>query len=165
MDFILLIVAMGAIFYFLMIRPQQKRLKAHQETINQLAPGTRVLLTSGVFATVRHLGERQAIVELAPGVEVTLIKGNIARPTTPEEEEFEFADDVDDEALVDEAVAGEIETDEVVLPEDVEGDGATQANVTETDSSFDPRATREGNSSESADRDISAEELQRRFDN
>ena len=59
MEPLLLIVAMGAIFYFLMIRPQQKRMKAQQTVISELTPGTRVLLTSGVFATVRHLGERQ----------------------------------------------------------------------------------------------------------
>lgn len=159
MEPILLIVAMGAIFYFLMIRPQQKRMKAHQQTITELVPGTRVLLTSGVFATVRHLGERQAIVELAPGVEVTVVKGNIARPTTVEEEEFEFSDDTDDEVIVDEVVADDIHSDEVLLPEDVDADGATATDVT-----FDPRSDDEGDEAP-GDRDISAEELQRRFDN
>ena len=95
LSFLLMIGAVGAFMYFLMIRPQQKRMKQHQETIGALTPGTRVLLTSGVFATVRHLGERQAIVELAPGTEITIVKGNIARPVTADEEEFEFADDLD----------------------------------------------------------------------
>lgn len=96
MEPLLMIVAFGAIMYFIMIRPQQKRMKEHQAVINALEPGTRVLLTSGMFATLRHVGERQVIAELAPGAEVTLIKGNIARVVTPEEEEFEFSDEAPD---------------------------------------------------------------------
>ncbi len=155
MEPLLLIVAMGAIFYFLMIRPQQKRMKAHQATISELAPGVRVLLTSGVFATVRHLGERQAIVELAPGVEITIVKSNIARPTTADEEEFEFSDDAAGDAMGDDVVMDEMITDEVILPEEVDAPGATEADMT-----FDPRGD-----NDPVDGDISAEELQRRFDN
>ncbi len=159
MEPLLLIVAMGAIFYFLMIRPQQKRMKAHQATISELAPGTRVLLTSGVFATVRHLGEKQAIVELAPGVEITIVKGNIARPTTPDEEEFEFSDDVDVEAVSVDAPENGMLTDEVLLPED--NDDATAS-----DETFDPRGDQDpNNDGDPGNRDISPEELQRRFDN
>ena len=136
LSFLLMIGAVGAFMYFLMIRPQQKRMKQHQETIGALTPGTRVLLTSGVFATVRHLGERQAIVELAPGTEITIVKGNIARPVTADEEEFEFADDLD--------------LDVEILDDDVQ-----PAPVDEADVTFDPRG----------DGDILAEELQRKFDN
>ena len=131
MDLILMIVAFGALMYFLMIRPQQKRMKAHQATITALAPGARVLLTSGIFATVRHLGERHAIVELAPGTEITIVKANIARPTTEDEEEFEFSDDV------------ELDVEDDAMPVELEAE-----------TTFDPR----GND------DISAEELQRKFD-
>ncbi|SDL71033.1 preprotein translocase subunit YajC [Tessaracoccus oleiagri] len=87
-----MIVVFGAIMYFLMIRPQQKRMKEHQQMVDSLAPGSRVLLTSGVFATIVHAGERQFIVELAPGVEVTVLKGHVSRAVTADEEEFEFDD-------------------------------------------------------------------------
>lgn len=160
MEPLLLIVAMGAIFYFLMIRPQQKRMKAQQQVISELSPGTRVLLTSGVFATVRHLGERQAIVELAPGLEVTVVKNNIARPTTVDEEEFEFSDDVDDDVITDDGLVDEMLTDEVLLPEDVVADATTESDVT-----FDPRGDEAFGNGDPVDGDISAEELQRRFDN
>ncbi|SHI61584.1 preprotein translocase subunit YajC [Tessaracoccus bendigoensis DSM 12906] len=93
MEMILLLVAMFAIMYFLMIRPQQKKMREDQEMRSQLSPGDRVLLTSGVFATVAHIGERQMIVELAPGVEVTVLKGNVARKVDVADEEFEFTDD------------------------------------------------------------------------
>lgn len=93
MEMILLMVAMFAIFYFLMIRPQQKKMRADQEMRSQLAAGDRVLLTSGVFGTIAHVGERQMIIELAPGVEITVLKGNVARKVLPEDEEFEFTDE------------------------------------------------------------------------
>ncbi len=151
------IVAIGAFLYFIMIRPQQKRAKAHQATISALAPGVRVLLNSGVFATVRHLGEAQAIVELAPGVEVTILKATIGRPARPDEEEFEFSDDAD------QGLSAEVMADEVLLPEDAEFENLESDTVvpTDTDSVVEPDVTFDPRS----DGDISAEELQRRFDN
>ena len=94
MELILLMVAMFAIMYFLMIRPQQKKMRQDQEMRAQLGEGDRVLLTSGIFGTIAHVGERQMIVELAPGVEITVLKGNVARKVTAEDEEFEFTDDI-----------------------------------------------------------------------
>lgn len=141
MDLILMIVAFGALMYFLMIRPQQKRMKEHQAAIGALAPGSRVLMTSGMFGTVRHLGERQAIVELAPGVEITVVKGNIARPVTADEEEFEFADEADAHPL--------LETEPLVEDAYLPGTEGFDQEAT-----FDPRG----------DGDMSPEELQRKFD-
>ena len=93
MELILMLAAMFAIFYFLLVRPQKKRQQQHQQTVDAMQPGQRVILTSGFFATLTHMGERQAIVELAPGVEITVLKGNIARPAEADEEEFELTDD------------------------------------------------------------------------
>lgn len=120
LDLILMIVAMVAIFYFLIIRPQKKRMAQHQEMQAAIGVGQRVLLTSGMFATVVHVGERQLIVELAPGAEVTVLKGNVARVANPDEEEFEFddqdatdaADDFGDDAIAD--------ADRTVTDEDLE---------------------------------------------
>lgn len=120
MDLILMMVALFAVMYFLMIRPQQKRAKQHQAMQSSLAPGSRVLLTSGMFGTITNVGERQLIVELAPGTEVTVLKGNVARAVTAEEEEFEFTDNAvegsdDEEAL--EAIEATDATDEATTPE------------------------------------------------
>ena len=92
MDFIIMMVALFAIMYFLMIRPQQKRARKDQEMRSQLAPGDRVLLTSGLFATITHAGDKQFIVELAPDVQITVLKGSVARKVLPEDEEFEPPD-------------------------------------------------------------------------
>ncbi len=108
---LLLIVVMFGLMYLFMIRPQMKRAKAQaaerEATINALAPGSRVVLTSGLFGTIRHLGERQAVVELAPGVEITVMKQAINKPVTPEEEDFEYEDEAaaaDQQAPTDQVV-------------------------------------------------------------
>lgn len=96
---LIMLVLMGAAFYFLLIRPQQKRAKAQQQMTNTLEPGTRVMLSSGVFGTIRHLGERQAIIEIAPGIEMTVVKQAVVKTLKPEDDEFEYSDEqpVDDE--------------------------------------------------------------------
>ncbi|QUC09484.1 preprotein translocase subunit YajC [Arachnia rubra] len=107
---LLMFVLVGAFGYFFMIRPQKKRLKEQQEMFNSLQPGSRVVLTSGVFATIAHVAETQMIVELAPGVEVTILKQAIIRLAKPDEEEFEFTDETgeaEDPAGVQEVVEGD----------------------------------------------------------
>lgn len=113
LETIIMMVAVFAVLYFLMIRPQKKRMDQHMAMQSELQPGNRVLLTSGIFGTIAHVGERQLIVELAPGVEITVLKGNVAKQVVADEEEFEFTDDyaastdVEDDSVItdDEALA------------------------------------------------------------
>ncbi len=99
--------------YLLIIRPQQKRAKEQQDMISRLVEGSRVMLTSGVFGTIRHLGTKQAIVEVSPGVELTILRQAIVRTIPAEEEEFEY-DDSDD--------AGDESADDVdAVPDDLTG--------------------------------------------
>ncbi|WGT45982.1 preprotein translocase subunit YajC [Tessaracoccus lacteus] len=134
MELIIMMIALFAIMYFLMIRPQQKRMKADQEMRSSLAVGDRVLLTSGIFATISHLGERQFIVELAPDLEVTILKGNVARKVEPSDEEFEFTDEVAATEPADELATGD-----VIVPDDASSltaDAAPEA--AEPAETFDP---------------------------
>ncbi len=116
---VLLLVLMGGALYFLMIRPQQKRTKEQQNLMSSLEPGSRVMLLSGIFATVKYLGDKQAVVEITPGVEMTVDKRAIS--TQPVTDEFEYADDADEaetpgatEPVASEAVAPEPATAEPV---------------------------------------------------
>lgn len=101
---LLMVAMMGAALYFLMIRPQQRRAKEQKEVLSALGDGSRVMLVSGIVGTVRHLGEKQAIIEVAPGVEMTVVKAAIS--TQPVEDEFEYVDEQEpsDDAL---AAAGD----------------------------------------------------------
>lgn len=92
MSTLLMLALMVAVFYFLLIRPAQKKQKAQQQMVSALEPGSRVMTTAGVFGTIVHLGERQAVIEIAPGVEMTVLKQAIMRAVGSAEDEFEYED-------------------------------------------------------------------------
>jgi preprotein translocase YajC subunit len=93
----MLVALMAAAFYFLIIRPQRKRQQAMQKTMSELEPGARVMLGSGVFGTVVTVGEKQIVLEISPGAQLTVLKQAIARVVTDADEDLEEADDEDDE--------------------------------------------------------------------
>lgn len=55
------------IFYFLLIRPQQKRMKAHQSLVNNLKRGDRVVTSGGVVGKISKFTDDNAIVEIETG--------------------------------------------------------------------------------------------------
>ncbi len=67
------------IMYFLLIRPQQKRVKAHQEMIKNVRRGDTVVLNSGMIGKVtKIIDDAEAEVEIADNVKVKVIKSMIA---------------------------------------------------------------------------------------
>ena len=96
---LIIIALMVVVFYFLIMRPQKKRQRALADTLSSLAPGTRVLLGSGIFGTVVSVGVKQTVIETSPGVEVTVLKQAIARVVTEADEDApDEDDDLDDDA-------------------------------------------------------------------
>ncbi len=87
---LLMVALMGGAFYFLLIRPQKKRAKEQQEALAAMQAGSRVMTISGIIGTISHIGEKQAILEIAPGVEITIDKRALS--TQPIEDEFEYVD-------------------------------------------------------------------------
>lgn len=73
MDFLPLI-ALLLVFYFLIVRPQQKRAKEHQALINALQKGDEVVTMGGVLGKVVKVDENYVALEVAPNVVVTLQK-------------------------------------------------------------------------------------------
>jgi preprotein translocase subunit YajC len=99
---LILIALMVVAFYFLIMRPQRKRQQAMQRTLNEIQPGTRVLLGSGLFGTVISVGEKQLVLELSPGAEVTVLKQAVVRIATAADEdpvEDDEVDELDDDDL------------------------------------------------------------------
>jgi preprotein translocase subunit YajC len=90
---LILIALMVVAFYFLIIRPNKKRQQAQLQTMNSLTPGTRVLLNSGIFGTLVEVGDKQAVVELSPGVHLTVLKQAIARAVREGDEDSINEDD------------------------------------------------------------------------
>ncbi len=71
---IIMLVAMFAILYFFMIRPQQKKQKEIQKFRNSLTVGTRVITAGGLYGTVKDLnnGENYISLEIAKGVTIQI---------------------------------------------------------------------------------------------
>ena len=67
-----------------------------------------------LFGTIVHLGERQAVLEIAPGIEMTVLKQAIMRSVSPAEEEFEYEEEaVIVEETVDEELVREPTNEEI----------------------------------------------------
>lgn len=66
------------IFYFLMIRPQQKKMKEHREAINAIQRNDHIVTAGGLIAKVTKVEEHEVEAEIAPGVKVKIVKGTIA---------------------------------------------------------------------------------------
>lgn len=76
MQFIPLI-AMFAIFYFLLIRPQQKKAKEHRELLESLKKGDQVVTAGGIHGKIAAVEENVVSVEIAPGVVIRVTKSHI----------------------------------------------------------------------------------------
>jgi len=98
------LVLMGGVFYFLLIRPQQKRMRAQKEMISELEVGEEVLTIGGIYGTIRGVDEDDLILEVAPGSTLRLVKSAVSRrlsveDTDAEDDEEEAGDeDVDAES-------------------------------------------------------------------
>lgn len=68
---------MVGLFYFMLIRPQQKRAKEHQNMLANLKRGDTVVLSSGVLGKIVRVEDKEVGVEIAQGVTVKVIKGMI----------------------------------------------------------------------------------------
>lgn len=82
---ILPLVAIFGVFYFLLIRPQQKRMKDHQTKIGAVKKGDQVVTGGGLVGKVVRVDDIYADVELAPNVKVKAVKAtltDVIDPTT-----------------------------------------------------------------------------------
>ena len=83
---IFMLLAMFAIFYFLLIRPQQKRAKQHKEMINALKAGDQVITAGGIHGRVVSVQESVVTVEIASGVRVKVNRISIAGTSGSQDE-------------------------------------------------------------------------------
>lgn len=72
-----LIVALIAIFYFFMIRPQQKRQKEIRKFREALTVGDRIITAGGIHGKIRGVKDNSFIVEIADNVKITIDKGSV----------------------------------------------------------------------------------------
>ncbi len=84
MSFLIMMVAIFAIMWFFMIRPQQKKQKEIRKFQNSLEPGANVVTGGGVYGTVRKidLTTNKVELEIAKGVVITVDKGYVFADVT-----------------------------------------------------------------------------------
>jgi preprotein translocase subunit YajC len=78
-QFALLMAAFIALFYFMLIRPQQKRAREHQALVSKLAAGDEVVTGGGLLGKVTDVGDTFITLEVAEGVRVKVQKVQITQ--------------------------------------------------------------------------------------
>ena len=82
------LVAIALLFWLMVVRPASRRQKELARIQSALQPGQRVMLSSGIFGTVASVVDDRVRVEIAPGVEVEVVRpaiGSVEAPEAPED--------------------------------------------------------------------------------
>jgi preprotein translocase subunit YajC len=69
---------MFAVFYFLMIRPQQKKLKEHETLVGSLQKGEEVITNAGIFGKIHGIADKFITLEVDNNVRIKVLKNQIA---------------------------------------------------------------------------------------
>lgn len=75
---LVMLAAIFAIFYFLLIRPQQKRTKEHQELLKSLKRGDDVITTGGIYGRIAEIDEGIVLLEVAEKVKIKVARDQVA---------------------------------------------------------------------------------------
>jgi preprotein translocase subunit YajC len=74
---IIFLVAIFAIMYFLMIRPRQKQQRQHEEMMQELRVGDKVIIAGGIYGQIESLGEDTAILRIESGATMRVARNSI----------------------------------------------------------------------------------------
>jgi preprotein translocase subunit YajC len=77
MSFLPIILIFG-VFYFLLIRPQQKRAKDHRTLLSNLKEGDQIITSGGIYGRITGIRDDKVTVEISDKVRVKVSRGNIA---------------------------------------------------------------------------------------
>ena len=85
----------GAALYFIMIRPQKKRMQQQQGLLSRLEVGDEVLTIGGIFGVIRHIDEEddEMTIEVAPGNTLRIVKSAVARTVAVDDDAADDAAD------------------------------------------------------------------------
>jgi preprotein translocase subunit YajC len=84
---------MVGVFYFMLIRPQKRRVDEHRRLVDSVDVGDEIVTIGGIFGTVRALRDDEFELEVAPGTVLRFVKSAIARRVT---EDIEDDEDIDE---------------------------------------------------------------------
>ena len=98
-QFIPLVLILG-VFWFLIIRPQQKKKKEHLRMVDSLKKGDKVVTNDGIFGTIIKVGDDRVTLEVASKVQMQFERQQVARMDKKVAESKDDTDDDDDEKKV-----------------------------------------------------------------
>ncbi len=78
-SFLLPMIIIFVVFYFLLIRPQQKKQKAHAELVAALSVGDEVLTAGGILGKVTGVSEHYAVVKISDSTEIKIQKSSVSQ--------------------------------------------------------------------------------------
>jgi preprotein translocase subunit YajC len=75
---LVMIAAIFVLFYFMLIRPQNKRAKEHRDLVGKLKKGDEIITSGGILAKVTGIDEQYIKANIAEGIEISLQKGAVS---------------------------------------------------------------------------------------
>lgn len=138
METLLPLVLIFVVFYFLLIRPQQKKAKTHREMLGNLRRGDLIVTNGGLIGKIIRIpNEAELIIEIAEGVKVRVLRGMISEVSAKTERARDRKREQEDEYDEDEE---ELEENEDYDDEDEE-DAEDDAEDAEEDGGADDKKT------------------------
>jgi preprotein translocase subunit YajC len=93
-DFLIILLFGFAIMWLLVILPQRRKQRAHEDMVTRLSPGDYVVTAGGLYGTVTDVGNDDLGLEVAPDIEVRVAKRSIGAIVPPDEiEDVEVEDE------------------------------------------------------------------------
>lgn len=89
---LIMIVALIAIFYFFMIRPQQKKQKEIKKFRDGLTVGDKIITAGGIYGKIRAVKDTTFVVEISDNVKITIDKGSVY-PSAADAQQQQAADE------------------------------------------------------------------------
>lgn len=80
-----MMVIIFGIFYFILIRPQQKKMKEHKKMVEELKKGDKIVTQGGIYGMVENAGPNTLTVKIAEGTKVKIARSSVATVLTEEE--------------------------------------------------------------------------------
>ena len=90
--FIIVLIAMFAIFYFLIIRPQRKRQNEHQQLVEDLQRGDKVITIGGIYGEIDSVNDYDVTLKVEDGTRLKLLKSSVMGKQPEEIDQFASSD-------------------------------------------------------------------------
>lgn len=75
---LIMIILLFVVFYFLLIRPQTKRVKEHKQMVDSLTKGDEIVTNGGLLGRITQIGDNFIVLEIAPSLEVKVQRHSVA---------------------------------------------------------------------------------------